>query len=319
MRAIERLLGELRRGDRAPRLTADRLSGKPGEDYFGPQYSPDGKYLAFFKHERVSVGFTKLVIRSLSGDDTREFLPKIMGPSRVTWIPGAQAVAIQANDRDGRPTLFKFDLRTGEAAPIVTGTSAPVAFSPDGSTMYYAPYVQNDTGISRIMAHDMSTGRERVVYTAPPGRRVPVHSVTRDGKTIITMWSPVKGPARGPVGVIAVSVENRHHAASHREHPNGFHAQGARALGFTPDQQAELIFGPAKAAPHTLTVWRAPLAGGEPTLVGPMASVIALNGKHSAGPWLSPDGARITYVHGGQKRELWKIDDPTIRSNISRR
>jgi len=293
---------------------------KPGEDYSGVQFSPDDKYVAFFRREHTGVGFTKIAIRSTVTDEIREFIPPIFGPSRLTWIPGSRALVVQGNGKDGQPGLYRFDLQSGKASLLVANTSSPVAISPDGKTMYYAPYLpRNDTMPSQLVARDMASGRERVLYTAPRGHRLPVHSVTADGKTVIAVWSLTTGPVRQPVGVIAVSTETGAMRVLTASIPYDSMKQQARALGFTPDQRNEIVMIQGTDSTQTLSLWKVPLSGGPAVPLGHAPSALTLNGALSAGPWLSHDGTRVVYISGTLQRELWLLDDPALRGVLASR
>lgn len=295
------------------------VSGKPGELYSSAQFSPDGKYVAFMKAEREGVQYNKLVIRSLSSDETREFLPRFGRPVRPTWIPGQQALVFQGNDRNNHPAIFRLDLRTGEAKPLITGTSSPVALSPDGRTLYYSPFVQGDSAVRRMVVFDMATSRERTLYTAQPNTYIPAHSVSKDGKTLIAMTSPFAHGriGGGPRGIIAISTVTGEAHSLTSGIPYDSTKQEVRAMGFTADQRSYVVMVVATQPDTSMTLWRVPLAGGPGVSIGQAPAGLRLNG--AAGPWLNPDASRMVYVAGSVRLELWLNDDPALRGQIASR
>ena len=285
-------------------------TGKPGERYATATFSPDGKYVAFMKRERQGVQYNKLVIRSLSSDETREFIPRVFAPVRPVWIPGQQAILLQANDANGSANLYRFDLRTNEAKAVVTNTHSPAAFSPDGKTLYYSPYNPGDSAARQIVAHDMATGRERVIYTAPLNVYIPVHSVSADGKTLIAMSSPfLHGRISGsPHGVRAISIATGTARSITASIPYDSTKQQARAMGFTRDQREYIVmtFGDGD---KTASLWRVPLGGGPAVAIGRVPAGM----EGSASPWLNPDATRMVYVAGSTRLELWMAEDEALR------
>jgi Tol biopolymer transport system component len=328
-----RLFTDVQSGDRdvftipfdanATAQTGQRLSasGKPGERYSNAQFSPDGKYVVFMKRERDGLQYNKLVIRSLSSDETREFLPRVFAPLRPHWIPGQQALTLQGNDKDNQPNIYRFDLRAGESTLLVANTASPVAFSPDGKTMYYSPFIPGDSALRRMVAFDMATRRERVIYTAPANTYIPAHSVSRDGKTLVAMSSEFAHGRIGgdPRGVIAISTLNGAAHSLTSGIPYDSTKQHVRAIGFTSDQRSFVVMVVGTGDDNTLSLWRVPLAGGAGVPIGHAPDGLELNGAGSATSWLNPAGTRMVYVAGSIGRELWLNDDPALRSQLSSR
>ena len=298
------------------------ISGKPGESYSNAGFSPDGKYVAFMKREGEGLHYNKLLIRSVASEEVREFLPRIQAPFSPIWIPGEQAVVIRGNDRDGNQGLYRFDLRTSQATPIVPKTSSPVAISADGKTMYYSPFVPGDSALRRMVARDLASGRERTIYTAAVGSYIPAHSVSRDGKTLIAMSSAFAHGRIGgaPRGIIAIDIATGAARSITAGIPYDSTKQSVRALGFTADQRAFITLILAPDTPNKPeSMWRIPLNGGAAVSIGRPPSDIELAGAGSAGSWLNADATRMVYVAGSIRTELWMLDDAVLRSQISSR
>ena len=294
------------------------LSKDPGVDYSSPQFSPDGKYVAMIA---TPAGKSQeVLIRSLSGDEVRRFPVIARLATSAQWIPGSQALALTVFDSVLSQNLVRLDLVSGERTVLLKQEGfSPVTFSPDGRTVYYSPHRRDDTVAPRIVARELASATERVVYSAPPGSSALASAVSRDGKTL--MVALVHALRQPPYRILAVSlasgaVRDLSAAAPGADTANG----GPRSLGFTADLSAQILLAPKLGdAAHTLTLWRVPLAGGTATELGPAPKGIEFNGRQTSGSWLSPDATRLVYIGGSLKTELWAIDEPAVRAELATR
>lgn len=292
------------------------LSKAQGADYFSPQFSPDGKYVAMTTRAGNNKP-AKVLIRSLAGDEVREF-PVATFANSAQWIPGAQALALTVFDSTFEQNLVRLDLASGEQSVLVKHSGSPVAFSPDGGTLYYAPRTRSDTVVPRIVARELASGTERTVYTAPRGSSAIASAVSRNGKTLIVALAHKLNEHPYKILAVAIAtgaVRDLSAAVAGADTANG----GQRPLGFTADQSAELFLAPKLDAAHTLTLWRVPLAGGTASELGPAPKGIEFNNRQTAGSWLSPDATRLVYIGGSLKTELWMIDEPAVRAELALR
>jgi len=290
------------------------LTGHPGENYLNPQWSPDGKHVAYLKLEETGVRYMRIVIQSVGGTEVREFLPRIMGPRSVTWVPGSQSLMVNGSDRDGHPSLYRFDLNTGNATQEIPNTVSVPSFSPDGRTMYYVPRPQGVDTASRLLARDMATGKERQIYVERRGGRINANAVTADGRWVILVWAAKLGaPNFHPAGTFAISTETGEMRDLGATIPFDSAHQTRRHAGFTPDHKGVLIMVQRIDSMASFALWRAPLDGGRAVRL-PFAPADI---QQIAGPgsWTSPDGRRIVYVKGKQVREVWSLDDAVLRTS----
>ena len=179
------------------------LSKDPGTDYQGPQFSPDGKYVAVIA--RPSGKSQEVLIRSLSGDEVRRF--PVLGRVGLSaqWIPGSQALALTVFDSSFSQNLVRLDLVSGAQSVLLKqGGMSPVAFSPDGRTVFYSPHARNDAVAPQVVARELASGSEHAVYTAPRGSSVIASAVSRDGKTL--MVALVHSLRQHPYKILAVSI-----------------------------------------------------------------------------------------------------------------
>lgn len=327
--AVGRLYYEINAGDRdayvvnidaetgRTRSQPIPLSKAPGADYFSPQFSPDGKYVAMTTRAVDNGKSAEVLIRSLAGDEVRRF-PLARFANGAQWIPGSQALALTTFDSTGEQNLVRLDLASGEQSVLVRQVPSPVAFSPDGRTIYYAPHARTDALAPRIVARELASGTERPVYTAPRGSSALASAVSRDGKTLIVAL--VHTLREHPYKILTVTIANGAVRDLSAAVPGADTANGGqRALGFTADLSAQILLAPKFDASHTLTLWRVPLSGGSVIELGPAPRGIEFNERQTAGSWLSPDASRLVYVGGSLQTELWVIDEPAVRAELALR
>ena len=123
-----------------PGAKAVKVSTSPGSDD-GPQYSPDGKWLAFRSQARAGYESDRFRLMLLNRTDgSIKELPKKMDGwiDEFTWAPNSESIYFAAADR-GREPVFEVPV-TGDTAGTVSGLiqsgefGSPV-LSPDGKTM----------------------------------------------------------------------------------------------------------------------------------------------------------------------------------------
>ncbi len=117
-----------------------KITNGPGADN-APNYSPDGKYLAFRSQARAgyeSDRFRLLVLDRATGrtNSLSENLDRWVGS--VTWSPDSTRLFYTVEDR-GRTGLQMIAVTGGGARNIISGSSSldDVQFNSDGSTMIY--------------------------------------------------------------------------------------------------------------------------------------------------------------------------------------
>jgi Tol biopolymer transport system component len=281
-------------------------------------WSPDGQYLAYVTNDPL-VQSWRLVIRPVTGDDTREIPLDVRSVRKVRWSPDSKTVMIVGNVQL-RDALFRVDLATGklerllcftsglidlEACPVPTIEGDPRygEFSPDGRTFYFA---RGDPilGEARIVARDMRSGGEREIATvrsllnlsvSPDGRTLAIHDVDRSSGISRLLTVPTSGG----------EARELYRAESL------FAIELGMGIPWTPDGHHIVFISDEEPG----TAWMIPSAGGAPRRLAELPG--SYDWRHLR---LHPDGSRIAYHSGESKAEIWMIQNiPAVGgSNESR-
>jgi len=156
----------------SPRLPIKHL----GKSTHSPDYSPDGRYLAYVSVRGPATNARLVIcIRSLETGEEREYYPE-HNLHNLKWSPDNRfllAVASDKEDRTGHHLLVTMDVETGVVTQIFRCEKdkgkhfvRTAVWSHDGKTIYYV-FNERDKEISRLLARDIDSGREKELYRAP--------------------------------------------------------------------------------------------------------------------------------------------------------
>jgi Tol biopolymer transport system component len=261
-----------------------------------------------------------VTILGLERGHVREIRPRVSSIRALAWMPGERAlVASVAGDRGAGPQLVQLDLETAAVTPLLSRSRGLPTFSSDGRWMYFTASESNNTWLtrtdrSRIVARDLATGEERVVYTPPDGYVVfgsgasrPLYRfrLTQDGQWLVlpiadgdqfrfTHMRLVRVPlAGGPTHEVFAPAP-------------GDTLVGFTILGISPDQR-DVILSRGKRFSGPWSLWRVPLAGGPAEMIAgvpPGFGALAL----------TPDGKRLVFPKSTMDAtELWVLEHPVLR------
>ena len=257
-------------------------------------WSPDGRYLAyvtdpFFRSNR-------LVIRAVTGDDTREIPLNIRNIRLLHWAPDSKAVFVVARGDDPNPALFRVDLTTGQVEEVLAKQGEwdllRSDFSPDGRTLYLLRGGFPDD--TRIIARDMRTGEEDEIAVVG---WVGSLSVSPDGRTLAVIEIDRPTNQSRLLTIPAAGGEPRElHKADHM-----WAFEALAGLPWTPDGRYVLAVG-GEATRKVLV--KIPITGGEPEEIGELP--FSIDWRHIR---LHPDGTRIAFNAGDSKGEIWMIQN----------
>ncbi len=137
-----------------------------------PDYSPDGKFLAYVSTSSVPLIESQSLLRifSLETGRIQELKPDLNGFGYPEWTPGGRAISVEGTDKDGRKGIFRVDIQTNEVTPIVLIGKGMETYShrwsTDGSVLFYSTGDRAGTTGS-IFAHDLETGQSKLLPGSP--------------------------------------------------------------------------------------------------------------------------------------------------------
>ena len=133
-----------------------------------PDWSPDGKYLAYHS-TRSGAGGTSdftLTIHSLETGQARELHPALSyAQSGAKWSPDGKSFVVDGLDFKGRWGIFEIDAQTGEIAVLVEGEVCKNGnclfpeWSPDGNSIYYLQGWPVD-----VVVRELSSGTVKTLF-----------------------------------------------------------------------------------------------------------------------------------------------------------
>jgi hypothetical protein len=254
-----------------------------------------------------------VTIRAVEQGETREFRPATPYISALGWFPDARALVARVTDpRRGGRELVRLDLATGKITPLVRPFRGLPVFSSDGRTMYYMTSTAlgralQKTDASQLVARELPSGTEKVLYTPPEGYVVfgsdavsPLYTLTADGRSIVF---PIADGERRFTEMRMISVPVDGGPARELFVPApGDSLPGFRILGLSPDGQNVLFFRGGRQ----FSLWQVPVAGGSATQIAPARPEF----------WstvLSPNARRIIFPRSTfDSTELWVLRDAAL-------
>lgn len=161
-----------------------------GQNYF-PDYSPDGKLIAYLSRPRGRGPAIGLVSPETGRVTELAFrMPSTLIPR---WIPpGSRTLSIVTTDKEGQKVIYKVDVQTGEAVPIgppidrdLSSSDRP-AWAPDGKRMFFTAGARSEEA-RYVYVFDVETGQyERLAGTPDDAHYL---AISPDGKWLALLNS----------------------------------------------------------------------------------------------------------------------------------
>ena len=272
------------------REPAKRVSERFTGNHTSPDWSPDGRFLAYLS--RRSLGNEPMPffvsIHSLDTGEQRDLRPDLGYVGGLRWSPDGKTLAAWGSDRKGRKGIYQIDVRNGAVTPLVlTGEDIRNPFwSSDGKSLYYQEFFS-----SRVVARNLETGSEQELI---PRGKTGNWALSRDGQQI---------------GVLLVSPEKKTHSIAVVPASGG----ALREILTLPDIGGQLIEwendgrGLIFARAGRSELWRVPVEGGKP-------EKLDVSGKNMRRLRIHPDGQRFAFPSGEVKAEVWVMENllPTV-------
>jgi len=260
-----------------------------------PDWSPDGKYLAYAVVGPPVSAVKTIIIRSLATGEERELKPELKQFYRPLWSPDGASFLANGYDAEGRQGLLRINAQTGAATLLaraelyVTGQ----AWSPNGKAVFYW-----DSG--SLVRRNLESGEGAEVAKVPSSPRANF-AVSPDGQSLV-IFRDGKAleilPAKGGAARELVKLQEGEEMTLYP------------GTAWTPDGRY-VLFTKAnrKGREFTMTLWSVPAQGGEPRKIDLTMPLLRDLRVH-------PDGQRIAFSAGQNKNEVWVMENflPALKS-----
>ena len=264
-----------------------------------PQYSPDGKLLAYLQASTAGPQ-TTLCVLSLETREERHF-PLEMRAIHPRWSPDGRSVYFTSILPGLRARMFRIELETGRYNAVATEepddpnlAEVFIGSSPDGRSIYYLRS-ERAKGIFRILARKTEKGVEQELFQVQGKLPWTSASISPDGTRLAIMsWE-----AQRAITVVPTSGNGASKVLYRLE---AFWGPSPTWPAWTPDGRS-IIFT-RQSDPTGMGIWRISADGGDPQDLG-----ITTVGDIS-GICVHPDGNRLAFsAFEPLAKELWVMEN----------
>ena len=269
-----------------------------------PDWSPDGRFLAFVSQRGSVSGERILVIRTVETGEERELRPALTSFNRPRWSPDGRTILVVGKDNKNRTGLYGIDVQTGDVTTIVQhelGYVQHPAWSPDGKAVYYLRYDPTASSHLRILGRDLETGQEKAVFDPGPKAGIGNMSLSPDGRQVVFTINDGRSTIIRVVGVTG---------GAPRELLSVKNPAGVIPLAWTPDGR-HLLFAKSdstRSQEQIFELWHIPVEGGEP-----QKHELAMERLFDLR--IHPDGRRLAFTAGQNKAEIWVMENFLTEDN----
>lgn len=286
-------------------LSAGKMSGPAVvENYVlptRPDWTPDGKFIAYTSPRQNTLGDHSIVIRSAADGKIRELRPALRYFNELRWMPDGQSLLAYATDLQGKNGIFRIDARTGGTTFLAQSEATRVQISPDGKKIYHNIGIWGgNAGPKKIVERDLASGETRDIYVFAGGKGPRSFELSPDGKHLAGV---VNSTADKSSTVMLIPVDGGKTVEVARSSGTSKFVEFGH-LTWTPDSSAVLA---VKEAGSRKELWMLPVSGQAPRMieVGPDGFVL----PSGPGIRLHPNGTHLAFAAGDSKREVLAFEN----------
>ncbi len=266
-----------------------------------PDFSPDGKYLAYISKRTFGPGRFEpqaICILSLESGEKRELFPDLENMRFIRWSADGKNFFSYGFDKEGRTGLYSIDRQTGETDYILECKNfeefiPELDVFPDGRRIVYKLYERRKAGTGSIMSirvRDIQSGEEEEIYRKENASESHYVALSSDGK-----W--IAFDDRVPMRMLKV-IESK--GGESRELYRMKSGETFTSFDWRPETREVFFTKGISGKPNQL--WRVNLESGEPQRID-------LNMRRLRQLRFHPDGERFAFSAGYIEAEVWVMEN----------
>jgi Tol biopolymer transport system component len=268
-----------------------------------PEWSPDGRYLAYVSGRPDSRSYV-LSVRDETTGELRELPSELVRVESIRWSPDGSSLLVQGGNTEQRVGLFAIDARTGSMRPLQMQGSDTAAlidaqWLADGRGIVYVTNRRRPQVASSIVVLNPETGSHEEILHLTDQSLIGFLAVSPDGKTLaFTAFRLDGGTDGGAPTDVALMVM----PSSGGSPTEVFHLKFpelAGSLAWCPDS-ASILFARSSVGAQEAVVWQISRAGGASRAIG-VAPGLGVRTRLS----VHPDGRRLVYTRYARRIEIW--------------
>ncbi len=278
-----------------PVLATQRFVGSNSK----PDWSSNGRQLIYLSQRGPGAwGARAICVRDAKSGQVHEIPSKLDRVVSVRWFPDGRSLLAGAQHPSGVFGDFRIDVQTGEyervdlQSPLGWGT----AWSPDGKAIFYHQW-NNTAKTSSIVARDLASGQEKELYSVT---ELSYHfcagvALSRDGQRLAFAVREAKSGSKILKVLPAAGGEAR-------DLLRGVQMPFPGSIAWAPDGQSVLFVKQPSPGDSKTELWLASVRDDEPRKLD-------LTAKNMRELSIHPDGRRIAFTGGGDKSEVWAMEN----------
>jgi Tol biopolymer transport system component len=265
-----------------------------------PDWSADGKFLAFIDCGKFGGGPCTISIRNMETGHVRELRPALHYLGFPRWSPDGRSLLTDGSDLKGRQGVYLIDAASGGTTLITEYPRGVAGWSADSQKVFLADRA------GKLVERDLVAGSAREILSPPAGSRG--MTVSPGGRLAACI---IKGSA---LTVVPISGGEGRELLRVRE-PESLMAPSWTLNGSALVVTKRLMSGTADpSGPREL--WFVPVSGGAPRKLDIDASSWDI--VNPIGARFSPDGRHVAFMAGRRAMEVWALEVPLATKSASR-